>query len=107
MISVFAVDASTFTGNGAAVLCPLSATIRMVAGGEYSFSMEHPIDPWGKWKYLVREAIIRLPVPKEVIQAASVGYDTDVYKMNTDATLRDGPSEPSTISYTSWDITAY
>ena len=107
MISVFAVDASTFTGNGAAVLCPLSATIRMVAGGEYSFSMEHPIDPWGKWKYLVREAIIRLPVPKEVIQAASVGYDTDVYKTNTDATLRDGPSEPSTISYTSWDITAY
>lgn len=102
MICVYAVDAEEFTGNGAAVLMPTSASIRQVAGGEYSFSMEHPLDPWGKWKYLVREAVVRLPIPKETIPAASVGYDTDVYKTNTSAALREGPSEPTTITYPTW-----
>jgi len=102
VICVFSTDETVFTGNGAAVLCPLTASIRMVAGGECSFEMEHPMDPWEKWKYLVREAIVRLPVPKETIPAASVGYDTDVYKTNQSAALREGPSEPQTINYNAW-----
>ena len=102
MICVYPVDASTFTGNGAAVLTPLSASVRQVAGGEYSFQMDCPLDPYGKWKYLVREAIVRLPIPKEVIPAASVGYDTDVYKTTAKSALREGADEPTTINYSTW-----
>ena len=102
MICVYPTDASDFTGNGNAVLVPLKAKVRMVAGGECSFTMEHPLDPWGKWKYLVREAIVKLPVPKETIPAASVGYDTDIYKTTAKADLREGPSEPTTINYQQW-----
>ena len=102
MICVYPVTETAFTGNGAAVLTPISARVRMVAGGECSFTMEHPMDPWGHWKYLVREAIVRLPVPKETIPAATVGYDTDIYKTTGQAYLRDGPSEPQTITYSTW-----
>lgn len=104
MICVYPVMETAFTGNGAAVLTPISARVRMVAGGECSFTMEHPMDPWGHWKYLVREAIVKLPVPKETIPAASVGYDTDVYKTTTKADLREGPSEPTVINYSSWPL---
>ena len=106
MISVFAVNATVFKKNGDAILCPTEATVRMVAGGEYSMSMEHPIDPWGKWKYLVREAIIKMPVPAETIPAATVGYDTDVYMTTAAASLREGPSEPTTITYQTWSVEA-
>ena len=102
MICVYPTDASDFTGNGNAVLIPLKSKVRMVAGGECSFTMDHPLDPWGKWKYLVREAIVKLPVPKETIPAASVGYDTDIYKTTAKADLREGPSEPTTINYQQW-----
>jgi phage minor structural protein len=102
VICVYPPAETDFTGNGAAVLTPTAAKIRMVAGGEYSFSLDHPLDPWGKWKFLVREAVVRLPVPKETIPAASVGYDTDIYKTTAKADLREGPSEPTTINYQQW-----
>ena len=103
MICVYSGFETAFDGNGEAVLVPTAATVRQVAGGEYSFTMEHPIDPWGKWKYLVRENLVKLPVPKETIAAASVGADTDVYVVTEDGSvLREGPSEPTTITYPSW-----
>lgn len=103
MICVYYGTETSFGGNGDAVLVPTAASVRQVAGGEYSFTMEHPIDPWGKWKYLVRENIVKLPVPKEIIQPAYVGADTDVYAVTVNnAALREEPSEPTTITYTSW-----
>ena len=54
MICVYDPLASSFDGSGVAALMPLSGTIRQVAGGEYSFDMIHPMDPWGKWKHLKR-----------------------------------------------------
>ena len=103
MICVYSGFETAFDGNGEAVLVPTAATVCQVAGGEYSFTMEHPIDPWGKWKYLVRENLVKLPVPKETIAAASVGADTDVYVVTEDGSvLREGPSEPTTITYPSW-----
>lgn len=104
MISIFAPDETDFTKNGLAVLDPISAVVRQVAGGEYSFTMEHPLDPVGKWQHLIREYIVKLPVPRETIPAATVGYDVDVYVTNTTAALRDGPSEPSSVTYPAWDI---
>ena len=60
MICVYSGFETAFDGNGEAVLVPTAATVRQVAGGEYSFTMEHPIDPWGKWKYLVPQVPSRL-----------------------------------------------
>ena len=59
MISVYGLSETAFDHNGEAVLCPTKAAVKMVAGGEYSFTMEHPMDPWGKWKRLKREAVVR------------------------------------------------
>ena len=105
MICVFPPLATDYTGNGAAVLCPTVCKIHTIAGGAYTFSMTHPMDPWGKWKHIQREAIVRLPVPKEVIDNAFSGYDADVYKTTGQADLRESPEEPTTITYPTWPST--
>ena len=102
MICVYDPLAASYEGNGAAVLTPTDARVRQVAGGEYSFTMEHPMDLWGKWTHLQREAIVRLPVPAETIENSFTGIEADVYKANTSAALRAAASEPETIIYTAW-----
>ena len=104
MICVYDPLATSFNGSGVAALMPLSGTIRQVAGGEYSFEMIHPMDPWGKWKNLKREAIVRLPVPRETIDSAFTGVDADLYEVTVETgELREGPSEPTDVSYPQWD----
>lgn len=103
MICVFPPLATEYTGNGAAVLCPTQCKIHTIAGGAYTFSMTHPLDPWGKWRHLKREAIVRLPVPKETIENAFSGYEADVYKTNSQSDLRESPEEPTTINYQAWN----
>ena len=102
MICVFDIGNENFTGNGDAVLVPTRATVKQVAGGAYDLTMEHPVDPEGKWAHLVPGAIVRVPVPEETIENAYAGYDVDVYKANTDTNMRTGPHLPNTISYTAW-----
>lgn len=102
MICVYDPLAASYTGNGAAVLMPTSASVKQVAGGEYSFTMEHPMDPWGKWTKLKREAIVRLPVPEEVIENSFTGVEADVYVTTGTAYLRADASEPTTINYSTW-----
>ena len=107
MICVYDRDNTAFDKNGDAVLIPLKCTHRQVAAGKYDLSMTHPIDPYGKWMHLVPEAVIRAPVPHETIDNAYSGQEVDVYRTTSNgAALRSGPSEPTTISYPSWDITA-
>lgn len=102
MISVYDVGNTNFEKLGDAVLMPLSAKVRMVAGGSFELTLEHPIDPDGKWSHLTNEAIIKTPVPAETITTAWSGQTVDAYKTNTTAALRDAPSEPSYISYPDW-----
>lgn len=64
-IAVFAKDATDFTTNGLAVLSPFSALVHEVAGGEYSLTLEHPMDANGKWALLTEEMLIRCPVPEK------------------------------------------
>lgn len=106
MISVFDKGNTSYNGNGDAVLMPTECKIKNIAGGNYDLTMVHPIDPTGKWKHLVPGAIIKSPIPKEKIDNAFAGYAEDVYKTTVKADLREGPSEPQTISYTAWDISA-
>ena len=82
-ISVFAPDAERFNNNGLAILTPLEGKLRTVAGGACEITMKHPIDPDGKWRYLVPGAIIRAPVPVERVDNAFVGLDVDEYRVKT------------------------
>ncbi len=102
MICVFDIGNSNYTGNGNAVLQPTKCDIKNIAGGNYDLTMTHPMDPEGKWKHLVPGAIIRAPIPEEEIENAFAGYDVDVYKTTAETALREGPSEPSTITYSAW-----
>jgi phage minor structural protein len=74
----------------------------MIAGGGCDLTMEHPIDPNGKWTHLIAEAIIKAPVPPETIASAISGLEADLYRTTTEAALRDGPSEPVRVTYSPW-----
>lgn len=103
MISVYDIGNSAYTANGNAVLHPTICTMTEDAGGSYEVSMQHPIADDGIWEHLVCGAIVKVPVPVPVIQSAYVGQDVDVYKVNSNGTpLREGPSEPTTITYAEW-----
>ena len=103
-ISVFdKMNMDRFNNNGVAILHPIYGKGKTVAGGECSITMRHPIDASGKWQYLIPEAIVRVPVPEETIENAFAGIEVDLYRTNTKAALRDGPSEPTTITYPTWD----
>ena len=92
-----------FNNNGLAVLTPTKGTLKTVAGGTCEISFTCPIDPEGKWEYLVTDALVRAPVPAETIENAFIGIEVDLYRTNTSAALRSGTTEPSTIEYTPWN----
>lgn len=48
-----------FDGHGMFVLTPTKCTITEELNGKYEFSMEHPIDPEGRWQYIRENAIIK------------------------------------------------
>ena len=91
-----------FEHFGEVVLTPTKGTVKMVAAGQYDLTMEHPIDPDGKWKYLIPERVIKAPIPEEKIENAFAGLEADVYKTTESAALRSGPSEPQQIVYGAW-----
>lgn len=106
MICVYDIGNENYTGNGDAVLVPTEAKLKMIAGGNYDLSMTHPMDPDGKWAHLVAGAVLRVPVPEEEIENAFAGMDADVYRVTGATDLREGPTEPSTITYPAWNISA-
>lgn len=103
MICVYDIGNTAYDKNGDAVLQPLSGKVKQAAGGGYDIQMEVAMDPDGKWKHLVPGAIIKAPVPEEIIENAYSGYDADVYKTNTEAALREEPNEPTAINYPEWN----
>lgn len=102
MISVYDIGNENFNRNGNVVIEPTSGNVKQVAGGNYEITMTVPVDAEGKWSHLVPGAIVKAPVPKEVIPNAFAGIAADVYKTNTAAELRESALAPSTITYTTW-----
>ena len=102
MISIFSPGNNNFDGNGNAVLMPVACTHIQRAAGSYDLTIRHPMDPDGKWKFIVEEAIIRAPVQEETIETAYSGIEADLYVTTADAALRSGTSEPTTITYSTW-----
>ena len=95
--------------NGDVFLTPISGKMRQVAAGSYELDLVHPLDTEGKWEHLVPEAVIRAPVPTEIIESAFSGLEADVYKTTEAAAMRESPSEPTRITYQTFYIstTAY
>ena len=106
VICVYDIGNEAYEKNGDAVLMPTKGSIRMAAGGNYDLTLECPMDEYGKWKHLTEEAIIKAPVPKETITTAFTGLAADVYVTTEAAALRSGASEPTTITYATWSISA-
>ena len=106
MISVYDKGNTAYDKNGNVVVLPLKGSVRMVAGGNYDMQMTCPMDAEGNWKHLIREAIVKVPVPKETIENAFSGMAADVYILTEDAALRSGPSEPTAITYPAWSQNA-
>lgn len=102
MISLYKTTNTEFTKNGDVFLTPTKCTVKIVAAGQYDLTMDHPIDPDGKWAFLQPEAIIAAPIPAELIENAYAGLEVDVYKTTEKAALREGPSEPTAITYAGW-----
>lgn len=102
MINVYDKGNQNYDRNGNAVIMPLDGKVRMVAGGNYDLQMVCTMDPDGKWKHLIEEAIVKAPVPKETIENAFSGLAADVYVTMSEAALRSGPREPTTITYPGW-----
>ena len=106
MIYVYDKGNTAYEKNGNAVIFPMKGSVRMVAGGNYDMQMTCPMDAEGKWLHLIREAVVKAPVPKETIENAFSGMDAYVYLTTETAALRSGPSEPTIITYTTWSIYA-
>lgn len=103
MICVYDKGNENYLANGNAVLQPLECKHTQVAAGTYDLTMKCRIDPEGKWKHIVPEAIIQAPVPEETIQTAYSGMDVDLYRTTGEAALREEPNEPTEIYYDQWN----
>ena len=102
MIHVYDKGNSAYDKNGNVILFPKSGTVRMAAGGNYELQMVCPMDAEGGYRHLIREAVVKAPVPKETIETAYSGMDVDVYVTTGAAALRSGKNEPSIINYSAW-----
>lgn len=61
MIQVYSPDNTDYEHNGDMTLHPEEATIHVILNGEWTATMEHPIDPEGRWKYIVDNAVVKMP----------------------------------------------
>lgn len=97
IIRAFAADATDFSSMGLGVLGPISCVIHEKLNGDYSLTMEHPLDGV-KSEWLQLENIVVSPVPAgtspDVGGTAGTVADRLIYKISTSGKnlrLRKGP----------------
>ena len=61
MIQIYDANNTNYTSNGDIVLTPISATVRPILNGAWEAELTHPIDKEGRWKYIVEEAVVKMP----------------------------------------------
>lgn len=64
-------------GNGLAILTPTSCEVTEELNGAWTFSMQHPIDPEGKWEYLKLRNILKIAGQLFTILTVEVNYDNN------------------------------
>ncbi|MCU6763517.1 Phage-related protein [uncultured Roseburia sp.] len=61
MIELYSPDNADFEHNGDMTLLPESASVHVILNGAWTASLTHPIDDEGRWKYIVEDAVVKLP----------------------------------------------
>ncbi len=61
MIQIYSPDNRDYTKNGDMTLFPTEATPRAELNGSWSATLTHPIDKDGRWKYIVEDAVVKMP----------------------------------------------
>lgn len=61
MIQVYSPRNTDFEHNGDMTLFPTEAIVHPILNGEWEVNLEHPIDREGRWKYIVEEAVVKMP----------------------------------------------
>lgn len=61
VIQIYTPSNTNFDMNGDDVLIPSVCTMEAELGGAWSLNMTHPIDDEGRWKNIVKEAVISAP----------------------------------------------
>lgn len=61
MIQVYLPTNTKFEKNGDMVLFPTEATVTASLNAEWTLELEQPIDSEGRWKYLVDQAVLKVP----------------------------------------------
>ena len=61
MIQLYSPDNTDYEHNGNITLRPSSATVHPILNGAWEASLSHPLDAEGRWKYIVEEAVVKMP----------------------------------------------
>lgn len=61
MIQIYKPENTDYKHNGDMTLLPDEATIHVILNGEWTATLEHPIDPEGRWKYIVDNTVVKMP----------------------------------------------
>ena len=61
MIQVYSPANTNYEKNGDMTLMPSEATVHPILNGAWEASLSHPLDAEGRWKYIVDEAVVKMP----------------------------------------------
>lgn len=61
MIQIYKPNNTDFDKNGDMTLLPSAASVHAVLNGSWTASIEHQIDQEGRWKFIEKEAVIKMP----------------------------------------------
>lgn len=61
MIQIYSPTNTNYEKNGDMTLMPSEATVHPILNGAWEASLSHPLDAEGRWKYIVDEAVVKMP----------------------------------------------
>lgn len=61
MIQIYKADNVDYNKNGDVTLFPVSAIVHPILNGTWEATIKHPIDNEGRWKYIIEEAVVKMP----------------------------------------------
>lgn len=61
MIQIYSPTNTDYTHNGDQTLFPSAATVHAILNGSWTAELTHPIDADGRWKSIVKDAVVKMP----------------------------------------------
>lgn len=61
MIQIYSPENKDYEHNGDMTLMPEETEIHVILNGEWTATIEHPIDDEGRWKYITDNAVVKMP----------------------------------------------